>query len=306
MNLRQIEAFKTLMLAGSVTAAAEQLNLSQPTISKLIAQLETETTLRLFDRTRGRLVPRPEAHALLRDVEKTLTALEEVGRNARQLARSHIGHIRIASIASVGTSLIPQALASFVKTRPQTTATLYVRSSSYILERVSAHLADIGFVSEGPVASGTIVTSFQERPGAICIIPAQHPLRKKKALSPKDFEGEPFISVGRETHFRHQIEQQFVDASVSRKMIFQTNHFATAYALVAQGAGLTIVDPFSALAYFGKRVTLRPFQPEVPFRLNLIRPANQTAPVLVEEFLAHLAEEQKAMNKLLSTLLTRD
>src|SRR5690349_19919136 len=54
MNLRQMEAFKTLMLAGSVTAAAELLRLSQPTISKLIAQLESQTQLRLFERRRRR------------------------------------------------------------------------------------------------------------------------------------------------------------------------------------------------------------------------------------------------------------
>lgn len=306
MNLRQIEAFKTLMLAGSVTGAADVLGLSQPTVSKLIAQLESETTLTLFDRVRGRLVPRPEAHALLRDVEKTLSALEEVGRNARQLARSHMGHIRIASIASLGTSLIPQAVASFVKSRPQTTATVYVRSSSYIRERISGHLADIGFVSDGPVSPGTLSTCFQERPGAVCILPAHHPLRKKKALHAKDFADEPFISVGRDTSFRYQIERAFIDANVNRRMVFQTNHFATACALVAQGAGLTIVDPFSAQAYFGKGVRLRPFLPEIPFRVNLIRPANRPTPVIVEEFLAQLTEDQLKLNDQLKELMARD
>ena len=61
MNLRQMEAFKTLMFAGSVTAAAELLRLSQPTISKLIAQLERSTRLRLFERRKRRLVPTQEA-----------------------------------------------------------------------------------------------------------------------------------------------------------------------------------------------------------------------------------------------------
>ena len=306
MNLRQIEAFKTLMLAGSVTAAADVLGLSQPTISKLIAQLESETTLTLFDRLRGRLVPRPEAHALLRDVEKTLSALEEVGRNARQLARSHMGHIRIASIASLGTSLIPQAIASFVKSRPHTTATLYVRSSSYIRERISGHLADIGFVSDGPVPAGTLSICFQERPGAICILPAHHPLRKKKVLYAKDLADEPFISVGRDTAFRYQIERAFIDANVNRRMVFHTNHFAAACALVAQGAGVTIVDPFSALAHSGKGIRLRPFAPEIPFRVNLIRPANQPAPVIVDDFLTQLAEDQLTLNSLLKDLITRD
>ena len=300
MNLRQIEAFKTLMLTGSVTAAGNELGLSQPTISRLVAQLEAETTLRLFDRIRGRLVPRPEARALLRDVETTLAALEKVSRNARQLARTHVGHIRIASIASVGASLIPQAVASFAKIHPQATVTLFVRSSTYIRERISAHLADIGFVSEGPVAPGTVLTCLQERPGAICILPSRHPLRKKKAIHAKDLEDQSFIPVRHETSFRYEIERAFADVGVQPKFTFQTNHIAAVYSLVAQGAGVAVVDPFSAIAYLRGGVILRPFLPEVPFRLNLIRPASHTAPLIVEEFLVHLANERKAMNNMLT------
>jgi DNA-binding transcriptional LysR family regulator len=228
MNLRQIEAFKTLMHAGSVTAAAELLNLSQPTMSKLIAQLESQLKLRLFDRTRGRLVPRREAHSLLKDVEKALRALEEVGRSATQLARTHIGHLRIACIPSIGSGFMPKAVASFLKTRPKTKVTLYVRPSTYVTERVSSRLADIGFVSEGPAAAGIVSTCFQDSPGAVCILPPSHPLRHKMTLQAKDFAGEPFISVGRDTPFRYVIDRAFADAGVNRNIIIEASHFATA------------------------------------------------------------------------------
>jgi DNA-binding transcriptional LysR family regulator len=112
--------------------------------------------------------------------------------------------------------------------------------------------------------------------------------------------------VGRDTAFRFQIERAFIDANVNRRMVFHTNHFATACALVAQGAGVTIVDPFSALAHSGKGIRLRPFAPEIPFRVNLIRPANQPAPVIVEDFLTQLAEDQLTLNSLLKDLITRD
>src|ERR1700754_461630 len=130
MNLRQIEAFRTVMLTGSVTAAAQQLGITQPTISKLIVQLERSTKLKLFDRVRGgRMVRRREAHALLRDVEKVMEALEEVGRSARHLARSYVGHIRIAAIPSLGLSFLPKAIANFIGERPQVGVTLIVREA---------------------------------------------------------------------------------------------------------------------------------------------------------------------------------
>ena len=306
MNLRQIEAFKTLMHAGSVTAAAEQLNLSQPTISKLIAQLESQIKLRLFDRTRGRLVPRREAHSLLKDVEKALSALEEVGRSATQLARTHIGHLRIACIPSIGSGFMPKAVASFIKAHPKTKVTLYVRPSTYVTERVRSRLADIGFVSEGLAVAGITSTCFQERPGAICILPPSHPLRRKKTLQATDFEGEPFISVGRDTPFRYVIDRAFADAGVNRNIIIEASHFATAYALVAEGAGVSVIDPFSTIACFRKdQVALRPFSPELKFVVNLLKPANIPLPSIAQEFLVHLSNEQKLMSELLKELITQ-
>src|SRR3954452_16217265 len=145
MNLRQIEAFRTVMLAGSVTAAAGLLRLTQPTISKLIAQLERQIKLKLFDRVNGRLVPRQEAHSLLQDVDKVLTALEEVGRSARHLARASTGHVRVAAHPSMGAGFLPKAVAAFIADRPDIKVTLHVRESSYVKEWVAGQTADIGF-----------------------------------------------------------------------------------------------------------------------------------------------------------------
>jgi DNA-binding transcriptional LysR family regulator len=306
MNLRQMEAFKTLMLAGSVTAAAELLKLSQPTISKLIAQIERQTKLRLFDRTRGRLVPTREAHSLLKNVEKALNALEEVGRSASQLARVHTGAIRIACIPSIGTGFMPRAIARFLKAHPKTKATLYVRSSNYVVERVSGKLADIGLVADGVDIIGAEVTAFQEWPGAVCVLPPKHPLSRKKVLVAKDFEGEAFITVGRDKPFRELIDKAFVDADVNRNMVVETSHFAAAYALAAEGAGICLVDPYTAISCFQKdEVVLRSFHPEVKFIVKLLTPVHSPVPAIIDDFVAHLSEEQKRMKNTLTDLMLR-
>jgi DNA-binding transcriptional LysR family regulator len=305
MNLRQIEAFKALMFAGSVTAAADMLSVSQPTISKLIAQLENENKLRLFNRTRGRLVPRREAHSLLKDVEKALSALEQVGRSASQLARNHIGHIRVACVPSIGAGFLPKAVAGFLKTHPKTKVTLYARHSTYVVERVRSRLADIGFIAQPAATAGIVSTCFQQTPGAVCIMPRNHPLRKKKIIRPEDFAGQPFISIGRDTPFRYVIDRAFSDAGVERNVVTEASHFATAYALVAEGVGLAVIDPFSTIACFSKdNVYVRPFEPELKFVVNLLRPSNTPTPGLVTEFLTHLSHEQRAMGHRIKELVS--
>lgn len=306
MNLRQMEAFKTLMLAGSVTAAADLLQLSQPTVSKLIAQIERQTKLRLFDRTRGRLVPTREAHSLLQNVERALNALAEVGRSATQLARIHTGELRVACIPSIGTGFMPKAIARFLEVHTKTQATLYVRSSNYVVERVSGKLADIGLVADGVDIIGAQIREFQERPGAVCALPKNHRLAAKKVLSAEDFEGEAFITVGRDKPFRALIDKAFVDANINRNMIIQTSHFAAAYALAAEGAGVTLIDPYTAISCFKtEEVVLRPFHPELKFIVKLLTPANSSAPAIIDDFIAHLFEEQARMKESLANLLSR-
>jgi DNA-binding transcriptional LysR family regulator len=306
MNLRQMEAFKTLMLAGSVTAAAELLRLSQPTISKLIAQLESQTQLRLFERRRRRLIPTREAHTLLKNVERALSAIDDVGRSATELARTHTGALRIACIPSIGTGFMPKAIASFLKKHPETKPTIYVRTANYVIEHVSGMRADIGLVSEDVDQPSVSSTVFQERPGAICVLPQRHALARKKALQPKDFDGQPFVSIGRDNAFRYLIDRAFVDAGVDRRVVVEATHLATAFALVAEGAGLTVVDPYTAVSCLKRdEVVLRPFHPEIKFVVNLLKPANNPVPLIVEEFLAHLDNEQKAMTRVLKDHMLR-
>jgi DNA-binding transcriptional LysR family regulator len=306
VNLRQIEAFRTVMMTGSVTAAAGSLRLTQPTISKLIAQLERHLKLKLFNRVSGRLVPRQEAHSLLQDVDKVLSALEDVGRSARHLARAHTGHVRVAAHPSLGAGFLPKAIGTFIAARPDIKFTLHVRESSYVKEWVAGQTADVGFVSDdGPQAKGTISVRFQERLGAVCVLPKGHALSDESILKPKHFAGERVVSIGRDPNFRYLIGRAFTDAGIDPKVTVETNNFLSACSLVAENAGITVVDPYSALfLYDAGGVVLRPFSPEIKFVINLIRPVQRPVPVAVEEFLDYVTSEQKDMEKRLQEILS--
>ncbi len=81
MNLRQMEVFRAVMLAGGVNSAAELLHVSPPAISKVLAQAVKASGLTLFERVRGRLIPTPEAHQLYAEVDKLWQGIERVRRN---------------------------------------------------------------------------------------------------------------------------------------------------------------------------------------------------------------------------------
>jgi DNA-binding transcriptional LysR family regulator len=306
MNLKQMEAFKTLVRAGSVTGAAELLRLSQPTISKLVAQLESQSGIPLFERRKRRLIPTREAYALLAVVDRALTAIDNVDRTAGELAKNRSGELSVASIPTIGTGFLPRAVATFLSQRPGTKATLYVRTANHIVERVSGGLADVGLISD-PVTDPSIVTTrFQDALAAICILPAGHPLRRKRFIQAADLRGEAFIAIGRDNNFRKRVDMALVDAGAAPQATIEATHNASAYALVASGAGISIVDPYTAISVFRHdHVIVRPFVPKVPFVVQLLTPANAPSTPVIQKFIAHLRNEHRRLIARLESFYAR-
>jgi DNA-binding transcriptional LysR family regulator len=278
------------MVSGSVTGAGELLRLTQPTISKLIAQLERATDLKLFERSRGRLIPTPEAEALLHQVEKVFSAVEEVRRNTRQIARGRSGHLRIVAIPPLALRFLPGAIASFLKDNPDVRVTLNVRGTSYISEWIASEQADLGFVSGAPTLPGIVAEPFHTG-CAICVLPTGHPLTAKRILRPEDLAREPLVTLSRETALRTLLDHTFATAGVERRSVVETGYSSAACALVAEGVGITIVDPISALdRYEAGRVDLRPFAPKVLFETKLLYAAPGNLSLVAQGFLQHVSQ----------------
>lgn len=303
MELRELQAFRALMKIGSMTAAAQELGVTQPTISKLIAQLERRTKLRLFDRDHGRLHPRPESSLFLMQVERVFAALDEVNRNARQFARGEAGEVRIVAIPSIALDFLPRIAAGFLAERPDVRMALDVRGSSYIGEWVATRRVDFGFTSASLDVPGVRSERFFESRG-ICVLPDGHSLAAKPLIVPADLAKERFVALSRDTIFRQVIDRTFLEARIERRVVVDAGFSAIACRLVASGVGVTIVDPFSALDQLNVGgVVLRPFLPALKFELNLVFPSGIATSLAAQHFLQRLAEEQRAVEKRLRQVL---
>ncbi|CAJ9895348.1 LysR substrate-binding domain-containing protein [Burkholderia pseudomallei] len=285
VSVRQLEAFRAVIMTGSVTAAGDLLHLTQPTVSKLIADLEHRTGLILFDRIRRRLVPRPEAYSLFQRVDKTFAALEEVGRDARRLALGHSGHLRIVAMPAFGLGVLPRAVGAFLRERPEVTVDFNIGASTYVAEWIANRQADVGFATATPVGPGVTLTSFVTLPG-LCVLPAGHPLAERTEIRPRDLDGERFVSFARDSAFRHLIDDVFRTEGVARRIVIESGSAAAACALVAAGTGVAIVDPLSALdGWRAGGVVLARFKPDIPFVVDAVFPSQVTRSVLAAQFL---------------------
>ena len=120
MRLRQIEVFHAVYSSGSITGAAALLNVSQPSVSKVLAHAEQQLGYLLFDRVKGKLVPTPEAHRLFSHVSAVYRDVDRLRHVAANLKAGDSGNIRIAGTPAFGVEVLPLAVAGFLEKHADT------------------------------------------------------------------------------------------------------------------------------------------------------------------------------------------
>lgn len=297
MNFRQIEAFRAVMLTGSMTEAAETLGTSQPGISRLIAQLEAATKLKLFVRGSPRLQPTADAIAFHTEVERVFSGLLNLEQAARDIRFFGTGHLRIACLPALALGFMPRVIKKFSSVYPDVRITLQARSSSTVYEWVASQQCDFGIAARGPDMKGTESESFLTVPG-VCILPPGHPLSNKTTIEPNDLAGERFISLGLSDNTRASVDRAFEDAGIERVITLETQYAATICAAVIEGLGVSIVNPFVAPDFLPRGIVIKRFRPEIMIEKMLLFPANRPRSRLTSSFIEVLQacrdEELKA------------
>src|SRR5258708_2301476 len=204
LNPRQVEAFRAVMVTGSVKSAAKTMHVTQPAVSRLIRDLQLTLKLALFHRRGNRLEPIAEA------------SVERQGLNTETLPAK-----------------------------------------------------------------------------ALAAVPEGDPLAQRDTLGPKDFEGRSFISLGTASLFRSRIDAAL--AGVRRRQLIETQLTEIACVLVAEKAGLSLVDPFFASDFTGRGVVFRPFRPELFFDAVVLTPTGRPMSALAAELLGTFRQAARAI-----------
>lgn len=287
MNLRQIEAFRTVMRMGSMTAAADVLYTSQPNVSRLIAQLELSTGLTLFKRAGVRLIPTQEGQAFFQEVERAFVGLDSLKHSAKNIRNLGTGRLRVAAVPSTGLSVIPEVLKAFTESRPELTVSLHVNSSPTVEQWVKSQFCDIGIVVHpGDLANHQVELLAQV--AAVCVLPKAHPLARQEAITFTDLEGQPFVSLCHGDGTRALVDGLFEQAGVERIMAVEAQYSAINCEMVAHGMGITLAHPLVARDYLHRDIVVRPFRPQILFPTYVIWPSAQNRTKLAEDFIETL------------------
>lgn len=269
LKVRQLEVFKAVMETGSVTAAAARLHCTQPAVSVALAKFEGATGLSLFDRSRGRFAPTPEADALYAEVDRGLLGLGRITTKVRELGEGRVGHLSIA--ADGETNFLPAVVAEFHREHGDVSIDLYQRTSKDIVAWVGSQQLDVGIVEMPVHWPGVAYEPFTQ--ACVCIMPAGHVLAERSVVTPADLDGEAVIGIAAQ----HPIDLALAEACAAAGKPLTTRlsgaYFATCRELVRCGAGIAIVDAINGDDRLGGDVVARPFEPMIAYEMAIVTPA---------------------------------
>lgn len=287
LNFRQLEAFRSVMLAGSVVGAAKLLNMTQPGVSRTIGSLELWLGYALFERRGRRLVPTPEAEALYREVDQVYDGIERITQVAKDLRFQRAGALRVATLPALAQWLVPLAIARFLATRPNVSVFVQSLPSRQIAEMVSTRQFDVGVV-ELPLSRPAIEIEPLAPVPSMAVMPASHPLARKQVVSLKDLDGERMVLLSPHSYVRYQIDDAFSSVGVAPHVVAETPSSSIACAMVAAGVGITLVSQWTAEPFAGPDLAVRPIKESVASRSALIYPTDQVRSALAEAFAVEL------------------
>jgi len=273
MNQRQINAFRLVMRHGSITAAANALNVSQPAVSRLIADLEKSIGFALFERSGGRTHPTPEALEFIQEVERMFYGFDRLTQVAREIKDLRYATLHIATMPAVSFELVPRLLSDFLAAHAGIKITQDVHDSPRIADLVSARQIDLGLAQIHTTRRDVEILASYRMHCVLAFAPG-HRLGERGKATPADLAGEPMVLLAHHTVTADYLSRCFAEANVQPVIAIESQPSYAACGLAAVGAGLTIVDPLTPAVFGPDRLQTVPFEPDIPFDFHLIKPVD--------------------------------
>ena len=289
MRLRQIEVFHAIYSSGSMTNAAVLLNVSQPSISKVLAHAEQQLGYLLFERNKGKLIPTPEAHQLFNHVADVYRDVDRLRHVASNLRIANTGRIRIASTPAFGIDLLPRSISSFAKKYPDAVFEIETLHLQEINSALLESRIDIGIAFD-PIAGPGLQAQTLEKSRFVVLAPQGSSFAVNTPLKIEDLADHRFIGLNNRGPLGRLLSTKLAASNVNLNVVAWTETYHVARALVAFGAGISIADEITARSSTGGDIKVIPLEPALEFDIRALHLSSTPLSLLANHFIDHLQE----------------
>ena len=290
MRLRHIEVFNAVMLTGSVSGAARLINVTQPAVSRSLQHAELQLGFALFQRSKGRLLPTPEALSLYPHIERLFAQLDDVQRLAVNLkAGDSAKELRVLTVLALSYEILPHAIKLFRVKHPDVAITIQALHSPQIVAALTLQEADVGFLFS-PAVHSALSQEHLADGRMVCIAP--------KGMLPSRFlkrgnitlaelaklKDEPTIALDAQDPVGRVLNQASREAGVGLTSNITVQTYHAALALAHHGLGVALVDSCTATSADKSRVDVLDLEPLIPVPVRALLPSGKPGSVAVRAF----------------------
>ena len=241
MDLATLNAFIAIAELGSFSEAAERLHLTQPAVSKRIASLEQQLSVRLFDRL-GREVSLTEAgRALLPRAYQILNVLDDTRRALTNLNGEISGRLTLATSHHIGLHRLPPLLRAFTRAHPQVALDIQFLDSEVAYEEVLHGRAELAVITLAPETREPVhAVAVWDDPLDFVAAP-EHPLARSQVISLADVAHHPAVFPGGNTFTHHIVRRLFEAQGLTPNIAMSTNYLETIKMMVSIGLAWSVL-----------------------------------------------------------------
>lgn len=294
-TLHQLKVFEAIARSGSFTRAAEEMFLSQPTVSQQIKQLTKAVGMPLFEQIGKRLYLTDAGKEVLivcKDISERMSQLEMTLADLKGLKQ---GNLRL-TVITTAKYFVPRLLGQFRHRYPGIKVSLQVTNRKQVLERLSENLDDLYILGQPPEGLDINLRPMLEN-ALVAIAPSDHPLAHEKNIPLKRLAEEPFIMREAGSGTRMAVERFFAENRVEINVEMEIGSNEAIKHAIVGGLGVSVLSRH-VLALEGTKGPLTILDVEgLPIQRHwyIVYPASKQLSVVAQTFLEYLLDEGKQM-----------
>jgi len=244
MSERRLLVFHAVAQLRSFTRAGERLHLTQPAVTFQIRQLEEQFNTRLFDREHNKISLTEAGHLVYDYADRILQLHAELDASIRNLTENLSGLLILGASTTIAEYVLPSVLVEFKNSFPEVVIRLLVSNTDGIVQMVSDNKVDLGMV-EGPVHNRALTSRLYHVDELAVVVPPDHPLAKRRSISPRDLSKYPFITREEGSGTREVIESYLAANGGGFEVLELVMELGSPEAIkgaVAAGLGISILS----------------------------------------------------------------